>query len=77
MSPGSCGSLLNKAMDVSACHLKQLIDEHIFGELDKKLITRRWIDRICFEKLAEEFGLSVRQTKNKVYDIEKILIKYI
>lgn len=43
------------------------IDTWIHSERDRKLLKRRLIDGICYEPLAEEFGLSVRQTKNIIY----------
>ena len=47
--------------------MRNAIEEHIHSERDRKLLLRRLIDGICFEPLAEEFDLSVRQTKNIVY----------
>lgn len=47
-----------------------MIDEFIVGrnaERNKAIVRRRLIDGICYEPLAEEFGLSVRQVKNIVY----------
>lgn len=47
-----------------------LIDERIRGknaERNRSILKRRLIDGIIFEQLAEEFDLSVRQTKNIVY----------
>ena len=43
------------------------IDTWIHSERDRKLLKRRLIDGIVYEKLAEEFELSVRQTKNIIY----------
>lgn len=43
--------------------ITRLIDEYIHSERDRKLLKRRFIDGICFEPLAEEFNLSVAQTK--------------
>jgi len=48
-------------------HIDHLIDEWIFNERDRKIIKRRLLDGICFEPLAEEFDLSVRQTKSIIY----------
>lgn len=46
--------------------IAKLIDERIHHERNRKLLKRRLIDGICYEPLAEEFDLSVRQTKNIV-----------
>ena len=50
-----------------------LIDDLIHSERDRAILKRRLIDGICFEPLAEEFDLSVRQTRNIVYKGEKII----
>lgn len=56
--------------------ISQVIDEHIHSERDRKILKRRFIDGVCYDPLAEEFDLSVRQIKNIVYKSEKILFKY-
>ena len=43
------------------------IDTWIHSERDRKLLKRRLIDGICYEPLAEEFEMSVRQVKNTIY----------
>lgn len=56
-----------------------LIDEHIIGrnaERDRKILRRRLYDGITFEQLAEEFGLSVRWTKEIVYRRQEIVFKH-
>ena len=57
--------------------ISQVIDEYIHNERDRKILKCRFIDGICYDPLAEEFDLSVRQVKNIVYKSEKLLIKYI
>lgn len=54
-----------------------LIDEHIHSERDRRLLKRRLIDGICFEPLAEEFDISVRQCKNIVYKTQEIVFRHI
>jgi hypothetical protein len=59
---------------------EELIDQWIIGnhaERNRAIIKRRLLDGICFEPLAEEFGLSVQQTKAIVYKAEQTLIKHI
>ncbi len=46
--------------------IADLIDRHIIGrnaERNRKILKRRLIDGLYYDPLAEEFGLSVRQTK--------------
>lgn len=53
--------------DLTTSDVKEAIDEWVFSERDRSILKRRLIDHITFEQLAEEFKLSVRQTKNIVY----------
>lgn len=62
-------------MEYTNSKIEGLIDEYIHSERDRKIMKRRLIDGICFEPLAEEFDLSVSQTKRIVYKQEKILFK--
>lgn len=64
-------------IDLSRTEWEYLIDEYIFSERDRKILKRRLLDGICFEPLAEEFGLSVRQTKSIVYKAQEKLFKHI
>ena len=50
-----------------------LIDEHIHSERNRAILKRRLIDGICYEPLAEEFNLSVRQVKQIVYKGQEII----
>ena len=52
---------------------EKIIDEWIFKERDRAILKRRLLDGICFEPLAEEFSMSIQQTKTIVYKgIEKL-----
>lgn len=62
--------------EVSTSYVSRLIDEWIFNERNRAILKRRLIDGIKFEKLAEEFDLSVRQTKNIVYRGEKKIFRH-
>ena len=64
--------------DLTRSEIENLINERIVGrnaERNRKLLYRRLIDGILFEKLAEEFDLSVTQTKNVVYQGMKRLFR--
>ena len=58
---------------VSRSQLTLIIDEWIFNERNRNIIKRRLLDGITFEALAEEFDLSVQQTKNIVYRCQNTL----
>lgn len=65
---------------LSRSEIESLIDEWIIGrnaQRDRQIIKRRLIDGVCFEPLAEEFELSVRQVKNIVYKSERIIFSHI
>ena len=57
----------------SRSQIDNLIEEWIIGknaERNRAIIRRKLFDGICYEPLADEFGLSVRQVKNIVRTCE-------
>lgn len=63
----------------SRSEIDRLIDEWIIGrnaERDRMILKRRLLDGITYDRLAEEFDLSVRQVKNIVYRREDELFKH-
>lgn len=64
-------------MEYSNSQIRELIDEFIHSERDRAILKRRLIDGICFEPLAEETGMSVRQIKNIVYKAQEMLFAHI
>ena len=63
--------------DISRTELSAIIDDWIFNERNRKIIKRRLLDGICFEPLAEEFDMSVRQIKNIVYKEQEKIFKHL
>lgn len=63
--------------ELSNEEIKSLIDAYIHNERNRNILKRRLIDGICFEPLAIEFDLSVRQVKNIVYKNQEKLFKKI
>lgn len=51
------------------------IDDLIHSERDRAILKRRLIDGITYERLAEEFELSVAQIKRIVYKGENRIFK--
>lgn len=47
--------------------IRNIIEEKIHSERDREIMKRRLIDGITYEKLSEEFSLSVTQIKNICY----------
>ena len=62
-----------KINDYTNSAVIEAINEKIHSERNRAILKRRFVDGICFEPLAEEFNLSVRQVKNIVYKSEKLL----
>lgn len=62
--------------NIPRSEVEHLIDEWIFSERDRAILKRRLLDGICYEPLAEEFGMSVRQVKTIVYKGKEKLFKH-
>ena len=54
---------------------ESLIDEWIHSESDRRMLKRRLLDGICFEPLAEEFGLSVNHCQARIKKAKAQLFK--
>ena len=63
--------------DVKNSDIANAIDEYIHSERDRKILKRRLIDGICYEPLANEMDMSVRQIKNIVSKAEAKLFKHL
>jgi DNA-directed RNA polymerase specialized sigma24 family protein len=63
--------------DLPRSEWNKLIDEWIFNERNRAILKRRLLDGVCYEPLAEEFDMSVRQIKNIVYKSEERLFSKI
>ena len=61
--------------------LERAIDQwiicHKHAERNRAILKRSLLDGICFEPLAEEFDMSVRQVKNIVYKSQEQLFKHL
>lgn len=66
--------------EYSRSEIEDAIAEWIVGknaERDRRIIYRRLIDGVCYEPLAEEFELSVRQIKRIVYKCEETIFRHL
>lgn len=63
--------------NITNSEIDYLISEYIHSERDRKILHRRLIDGICYEPLADEMDMSVRQIKNIVYKAEAKLFKHV
>ena len=56
--------------DMPRSQIEFLINEWIHDQRDREIVRRRLLDGLTYERLAEEFDLSVRHTKTIVYKAE-------
>ncbi len=63
--------------DYSRTELTEAIDEWILNEKHRSILKRRLIDGICYEPLAEEFDMSVRQIKRIIYMEQEKLFRHL
>ena len=65
----------------SRTEIEGIIDEWIVccsnAERNRGIMKRKFIDGRTYERIAEEFDLSVVQTKNIVYSMKKMLEDHI
>ena len=64
-------------MEYTNSRIRELIAEYIHSERDRAILERRLIDGITFERIAEEFDMSVRQTKSIVYKAQEQLFRHL
>ena len=64
-------------MEYTNSQIRALIDEYIHSERDREILKRRLIDGAIFEKLADEFDMSVRQIKTIVYKAQEVLFAHL
>lgn len=62
-------------MEYTNSQIKDLICDRIHSQRDRKILFRRLVDGITYERLAEEFGLSPSQVKRIIYKAEEILFR--
>ena len=67
--------------DYSRDELERAIDQwvicHKHAERNRAILKRSLLDGICYEPLAEEFDMSVRQIKNIVYKSQERLFRHL
>ena len=63
--------------DLSRNEIENLISQWVFNERNRKILHRRLIDGVRFDDLAEEFDMSVTQTKNIVYKNRSRILQHV
>lgn len=64
-------------MEYTNSQIREIIAEYVHSERDRRILERRLVDGITFEKLAEEFDMSPRQMKNIIYRLQEQLFKHL
>lgn len=62
--------------DLDNYEIEELINRYIRGERARAIFKRRLIDEIGIERLAEEFDLSVSQTKRIINKASEQFFKH-
>lgn len=62
--------------ELSRSEYEEIIKEWILSERDRNIIRRRILDGMPYERLAEEFDLSVQQIKRICYRTQKIVLNH-
>lgn len=57
--------------------VREAIEQTVHNERDRRILLRRYIDGICFEPLAEEVDMSVRQVKRIIVKHRDALFDYV
>ena len=68
---------MNSKFDLSRTEVSHLIDEWIFNERNRAILKRRLLDGVCYEPLAAEFDMSVRQIKTIVRKGEEVIFNHV
>lgn len=64
-------------MEYTNSQIRNIIAEYIHSERGRKLMERRLIDGITYERLAEEFDVSVSQVKRIVQKNSEEIFRHI
>ena len=64
-------------MEYSNSRIREIISEYIHDEKHRSLMARRLIDNITIERLAEEYDLSVSQTKRIIWKNSEIIFRHL
>ena len=64
-------------MEYSNSRVREIIGEYIHDEKHRRLMERRLIDNVTIERLAEEFDLSVSQTKRIIWKHSETVFRHL
>ena len=64
-------------MEYTNSKVREIIEEYVHSERDRKILCRRLIDGVTMERLAEEHDLSVSQVKRIVKANEAVIFRHV
>ena len=64
-------------MEYTNSKAREAIAETIHSERDRHLLERRLVDGVTFERLAEEFDMSVSQVKRIVWKGSETIFRHL
>ena len=64
-------------MEYTNSRIREVIAEWIHSDRDRQILTRRLVDGVTFERLAEEFEMSDTQVKRIVYKLQEQLFRHV
>ena len=64
-------------MEYTNSRIREIIAEYIHSERDRRIMERRLIDGVTFERLAEEAEMSVSQVKRIIWKNSEILFRHL
>lgn len=63
--------------DYTNSQIENIIDEYIHSDRDRGILKSRFIDGLTYEKIAEKYDLSVRQTKRLIYNKQDLVFEHL
>ena len=64
-------------MEYTNSQIRELIMEYIHSAVDRKMVYRRLVDGLTFEKISEEFQLDVKTVRKRIHKCENELFRHI
>ena len=64
-------------MEYTNSQAREIIEEYVHSERDRRILCRRLIDGVTIEKLAEEADLSVSQVKRILKVNEAVIFRHV
>lgn len=64
-------------MEYTNSRIRELIEEYIHSERDRRIMTSRLIDGLTIDKLSEIYDMSDRQIRRIILKLQDVIFKHI